>query len=45
MKTSSEAIVMRLAKEVFTEGEYQRFAALVALRNDLPPAAPYDGQS
>ncbi len=28
---------MRLAKEVFTEGEYQRFAALAALRNDNHP--------
>ena len=28
MKTSLEVVVMQLAKEVFSEGEYQRFAAL-----------------
>jgi len=37
MKTSLEVVVMQLAKEVFSEGEYERFAALVALRNDCNP--------
>ncbi|SFU71549.1 hypothetical protein [Alicyclobacillus macrosporangiidus] len=36
-KLSSEVIVMRLAKQVFTEEEYQRFMALAELREHSNP--------
>lgn len=37
MKTSSEEIVMHLAKQVFTKEEYRRFMALAELRENSNP--------